>query len=102
MSVRDRSERYGSQWCTSHALTIAAAIKAFKKCETELAVQIPVRVYDRSVNSMRDVTLADLLVHFQNMPEDTKANGAGQICIREDMNVSNTIFMMIRAVWSAV
>lgn len=102
LSVRDRSERYGSQWLATNANDIAKAIKAYKAHDTSLCTAIGVRVYDRTNNAMREVTLGDILVHFQNIPPDTKTNGAGQIHLRDDMYVSGAIISMIRAVYNAL
>ena len=84
------------------SLGIAKAIKAYKAHDTSLCTAIGVRVYDRTNNAMREVTLGDILVHFQNIPPDTKTNGAGQIHLRDDMYVSGAIISMIRAVYNAL
>ena len=102
LSVRDRSERYGSLWVATNADGIAKAIKAYKAHDTAPCTAITVRVYDRSNNAMREVTLGDILVHYQNMPPDTKCNGAGQIHLRDDMFVSGAIISVIRAVYNAL
>lgn len=102
LSVRDRSERYGSLWLATHAKDIAKAMQAYQANDTSLCTAISVRVYDRTNNVMREVTLGDILVHFQNLPQDAKCNGAGQVHLRDDMFVSGAIISTIRAVHSAL
>lgn len=99
-TVRERSERYGAKWATEHALALPTSIRAYRSGDVGLCTDIPVRVYDRVNNKMRDVTLADVLLHCKapKADEALKPNGAGQILVREDMYVSHNIVSIIHAV----
>lgn len=100
VTVRERSERYGTSWAMRNTPVLPQALHDYKNGNSQACSDIDVKVYDRAQNAMRTMSLADIIVHFsQNVHDEIKPNGAGQVCFREEFYVSVNVLNMVKAVW---
>ena len=100
VTVRERSERYGTSWAMRNTAVLPRALHDYKNGNPQACTDIEVKVYDRAQNAMRTMSLADIIVNFsQKVHDDIKPNGAGQVCFREEFYVSVNVLSIVKAVW---
>tara|TARA_B100001540_G_C15355831_1_gene439024 strand:- start:131 stop:499 length:369 start_codon:yes stop_codon:yes gene_type:complete len=96
-SLRERSERYGSNWLEKNGVEAGVALKEHVAGTGDDRLRgIAVMYYDSKTNGLRQGTLYELVTEVgADVPYRATAS-SGQVAIRDDMHVSSAIYNLIR------
>lgn len=100
--IRRHSENYGMKFCAEQGPFLANALTHWRDGDSSFSNDISIRAYDSSSNSLREVTLTQVLEDMplrDGRPLNPRPNDCGQVMLKPDLSVSTSIYHMLVGGW---
>lgn len=102
-SIRELSERYGTQYVQRYARRIAKTVAVhYGYATSDTDDVLTVRVYNRSTNTMDVVALVDVLSLIPVQPAELRTTEFGQVVLSDTVYLSTSIYACITAVLTSI
>lgn len=96
-SLRERSERYGSNWLEKNGVEAGLALREHVAGTGDDRLRnIAVMFYDAKTNGLRQGTLYELVREVGSDVPYRATASSGQVAVRDDMHVSSAIYNLVR------
>ena len=103
-NIRNHSEKYGQRFCIDNARFFAQALADWRVNKTPKVPVPRVRIYNRSDNEMKEVSLIDVFneIHLDEsgFPLRLYPTAFGQVAISKKLHISVLIYHLITAAWA--